>query len=126
MKSITIALLGVFGAWVADCQANAQQPRPAPVRPCIKCAAAPAGAPNSDEKTTFHWAAGCFPRCNCPDDYCPTPLPRQCSPTYPPFYRCVAAGCCYHPPVTGVGNERLTWWWIPTPRALREALLWRP
>ena len=71
-------------------------------------------------------AGPCFPRSTCPDDYCPNPYPRQCRPPYPPFYRCVPAGECAHPPCVGVGNEKLTWWWIPTPRALHEALWLQP
>jgi hypothetical protein len=68
------------------------------------------------------WTLRCFPRCGCADDYCPSPYPRQCWPPYPPFYQCVPAGACAHPACVGVGNEKLTWWWIPTPRAFREAL----
>jgi hypothetical protein len=67
-------------------------------------------------------AETCFPRSTCLDDYCPSPYPRQCWPPYPAFYQCVPAGVCSHPPCVGVGNEKLTWWWIPTLRALREAL----
>jgi hypothetical protein len=74
----------------------------------------------------FSWTLGCFPRCGCGDDYCPHPYPRQCWPTYPAFYRCVPAGDCVHPPCAGVGNEKLTWWWVPTPRALREAFWCQP
>lgn len=61
----------------------------------------------------------CFPRNACPDDYCDKPFPRQCWPDYPPFYRCVPAGDCAG---YGNGKENLTWWFIPKPQALREAL----
>jgi hypothetical protein len=76
--------------------------------------------------TGLHWPRDCFPHCGCPDDYCPHPFPRQCWPPYPPFYQCVPAGHCGHPPCVGVGNEKLTWWFLPTPRALREALWCHP
>jgi len=61
----------------------------------------------------------CFPRNSCPDDYSANPLPRQCWPEYPPFYRCVPAGDC-----AGYNHEnaKLTWWFIPKPQALRDAL----
>ena len=67
-----------------------------------------------------------FRACGCPDDYCPHPFPRQYGHPTPAFYRCVPAGECDHPPCVGVGNEQLTWWWLPTPRALRDALWCRP
>jgi hypothetical protein len=74
----------------------------------------------------FQWTLGCFPRCGCPDDYCPNPYPKQCWPPYPPFYRCVPAGDCARSCGGGEGKDRLTWWFIPTPRALRAALWCEP
>ena len=72
----------------------------------------------------LHWTHECFPRGGCPDDYCPNPYPRQCWPPYPLFYRCVPAGdfagCRER------GTDDLTWWFIPKPRTLREAIGWRP
>jgi hypothetical protein len=87
---------------------------------------APAGGSCCSSAKGLVWQLNCFPRCGCPDDYCPNPYPRQCWPPYPPFYRCVPAGECSHPPCVGVGNEKLTWWFLPTPRALREALWCQP
>ncbi len=72
------------------------------------------------------WAFGCFPRCGCPDDYCPHPLPRQCWPPYPPFYQCVPAGDCGQCPVGSHERDRLSLWFIPTPRALVDAFWCHP
>jgi hypothetical protein len=68
----------------------------------------------------LRWTVGCFPRCGCPDDYTANPYPRQCWPPYPAYYRCVPAGA------GGLGKEKLTWWFLPTPQALREALWCQP
>jgi len=72
----------------------------------------------------LHWSHECFPRGGCPDDYCPNPFPRQCWPPYPLFYRCVPAGECAD--CRDRSTDDLTWWFIPKPRALREAIGWRP
>jgi hypothetical protein len=119
-------LLCLLGALAAVAPGFSQEPRPGPAGPGGTCAAAPACGSNGDGLKGLHWAAGCFPRCGCRDDYCPHPYPRPCWPPYPPFYKCVPAGDCPHPPCTGVGNETLAWWFLPTPRALREALWCQP
>jgi hypothetical protein len=103
-----------------------QEPGPAPASPCASCTPCATGESCGGNTGCCRWTCSCFPRGGCPDDYCPHPLPRQCWPPYPPFYRCVPAGHCAHPPCVGVGNENLTWWWIPTPRALRDALWCKP
>jgi hypothetical protein len=64
-------------------------------------------------------ATPCFPRNGCRDDYRPNPWPRQCWLPYPPYYQCVPAG-------DGRKKDKLTWWFLPTPRALHEAVWWRP
>jgi hypothetical protein len=38
----------------------------------------------------------------------------------------VPAGEFSHHPCAGVGNEKLTWWWVPTPPVLRDALWSQP
>jgi hypothetical protein len=114
MKTATLALLWLQIALVACASEPAPEPAPMLLTPAKTC---PSGC---------LWTYGCFPRYGCPDNYCPNPLPRQCWPPYPPFYRCVSAGECGHPPCVGVGHERLTWWFMPTPRALREALWCQP
>jgi hypothetical protein len=96
------------------------------VSSCTTGTEVPAGGPHGGGWGCCLWARCCFPRWGCPDDYCPNPYPRQYWPPYPAFYRCAPAGVCSHPPCVGVGNEKLTWWWIPTPRALREALWCKP
>jgi hypothetical protein len=126
MNRTSAALLCVLGTLMASTPAPGQEPRPVPAGSCSTCTEGPASGLHGGGGGCCHWTAGCFPRCDCPDDYCPNPYPRQCWPPYPPFYRCVPAGDCAHPPCVGVGNEKLTWWWIPTPRALREALWCRP
>jgi hypothetical protein len=73
----------------------------------------------------LHWTRACFPRHGCPDDYCPHPCPRPCWPPYPPFYRCVPAGNC-SPAYNGPHTGGLAWWFLPTPRALREAIWCQP
>ena len=122
MKPTSAALLCIHSALVAGVPAPGQDPSPVPASSCTTCTEVPARGPHGGGKGCCRWAHGCFPRWGCPDDYCPNPYPRQCWPPYPPFYQCVPAGDCVHPPCVGVGNEKLTWWWIPTPRALREAL----
>jgi hypothetical protein len=71
----------------------------------------------------LHWSHDCFPRGGCPDDYCPNPFPRQCWPPYPVFYRCVPAGDCAG---CRQRSDDLSWWFIPKPRTLRDAVGWRP
>jgi hypothetical protein len=72
------------------------------------------------------WVKVCFPRCGCPDDYCPHPYPPPCWPSYPPFYKCVPAGTC-SPSTYGVpGKDRISLWFIPTPLTLHEALWLHP
>jgi hypothetical protein len=101
-------------------------PAPGPVSPAPAGGEAPACAAPCGGPKGCGWTAGCFPRCGCPDDYCPNPYPRSCWPPYPPFYRCVPAGNCGPADGCGRGTGRLTWWFVPTPRALREALGWQP
>jgi len=68
-----------------------------------------------------HWTQACFPRCGGPDDYRANPYPRQCWGPYPDFYRYVPAGI----PLLDqceTRRDRRTWWFLPTPAALRDAL----
>src|SRR5262249_53314169 len=126
MKTVSSAILCLVSAVAACAQGPDQGPRQGPASPVITSIPGPAcGAPGAGSKCC-RWTTSCFPRCGCPDDYCPNPLPRQCRPPYLPFYQCVPAGDCAHPPCVGVGNEKLTWWFLPTPRALREALWCQP
>jgi hypothetical protein len=74
----------------------------------------------------LHWTRDCFPGNACPDDYQPKPLPRQCWPPYPSYYRCVPAGDGTGPICGSPAKDRLTWWFFPTPRALRDALWLHP
>jgi hypothetical protein len=85
--------------------------------PCMAPGCRPSG---------LHWTISCFPRCGCADDYCPHPCPPPCHPPYPPFYRCVPAGGCTSPACGGHASNNLSWWFLPTPRALREALWCQP
>jgi hypothetical protein len=122
MRSAPPALLCLLSALAACGPGHGQEPGPLPAGSARISVDVPACGFHRDGSKGLHWTRGCFPRCGCPDDYCPSPYPRQCWPPYPPFYQCVPAGNCAHPPCVGVGNEKLTWWFIPTPRALREAL----
>jgi hypothetical protein len=126
MKTASSALLGLLGVLVTCVPVPGQGPCPSPGSPVSTWVEAPPCRLPSASPDGCHWVRGCFPRGGCPDDYCPNPYPRQCWPPYPPFYKCVVAGNCGHPPCVGVGNEKLTWWWIPTPRALRDALWLQP
>src|SRR5262245_4402137 len=114
MKTVSSALLCLASALVACAQGPDQGPRREPASPAIISNEGPACGLLPPGSKSCGWTTSCFPRCNCPDDYCPNPLPRQCWPPYPPFYKCVPAGACTHPPCVGVGNEKLTWWWVPT------------
>jgi hypothetical protein len=120
MRSTLVLTLALFGALAFTPRGFGQESASCP--DCGARAARPPGA----WSRCFSWASRCFPRCGCPDDYCPHPFPRQCWPPYPPYYSCMPAGDGVHPPCLGVGNEKLTWWWLPTPRALRDALWCRP
>jgi hypothetical protein len=121
--SMLLCLLTVLAACVPG---RCQETVPMSGGPFTTCTEAPVCGLPGVGPTGCHWTYGCFPRCGCPDDYCPHPYPRQCWPPYPSFYRCVPAGECCHPRCVGVGNEKLTWWFFPTPRALREALWCQP
>jgi hypothetical protein len=125
MKSIPPSLLCLLGALLTCAGSLAQAPSPPAASFVTPCTLGPLrGLP---EATTgcCGWVRGCFPRCGCPDDYCPIPYPRPCWPPYPPFYQCVPAGHC-GPSDGGQGTRRLTWWFLPTPQALREALWCHP
>jgi hypothetical protein len=116
-----LAYSPLFVGLIALCACNTawcQQPQPQVGIPTNTCAAGPTSC--ASNAIGIHWAHGCFPRCDCPDDYCPNPLPRQCWPPYPPFYRCVPAGS------GSSSKDKLTWWFIPNARALREALWCQP
>jgi hypothetical protein len=126
MKHASPALLCLLGALASLSPARCQEPGQVPGGPATISVDVPVCGSHGEGPAGLHWTHGCFPRCGCPDDYCPNPYPRQCWPPYPPFYRCVPAGDCGHPPCVGVGNEGLSWWFIPTPRALREALWCQP
>jgi hypothetical protein len=126
MTTMRRALLCLLCAWAAAGPGFGQEPRPEPAGPSATYTTSPACGPNGDGLKGLHWTAGCFPRCAGRDDYCPHPFPRPCWPPYPPFYKCVPAGNCAHPPCTGVGNEKVAWWFVPTPRALREAVWCQP
>lgn len=109
MKTVPAVALGLLAALGAGPAVRGQQPTEAP--------AAAHRWPCPD------WTRNCFPRCGCPDDYCPHPYPRQCWPPYAPFYQCVPAGDCG---CGGHGHGSLTWWFIPTPQALHDALWMKP
>ena len=126
MRHSSRLVLGLMAVLTLSAPGLAQDSRPGSASPVTPCPASPTCDCHGSGAGCCRWTAGCFPLHGCPDDYCPNPFPRQCWPPYPPFYRCVPAGNCGHPPCVGVGNETLTWWWIPTPRALREALWCRP
>jgi hypothetical protein len=120
MKRATLLVLGMLGPLFVAGYGLTQEPGPAPA--CVQATGAGRPACNSScpAHPSLHWTSACFPCKSCPDDYCPHAYPRQCWLPYPPFYQCVPAGnCC------GVtNNDRLTWWFLPRPRALHEAL-WR-
>jgi hypothetical protein len=124
MKNACRLLLGSLSALAVAFPVLGQERGSDPNRTLTTCAAGPACG--AEGHGPSHWALDCFPRWGCPDDYCPHPYPRQCWSPYPPFYRCVSAGQCAPAPGVGVRDEKLTWWFLPTPRALREALWCRP
>ena len=97
--------------------------RQAAVLACLLGVLAAGGAAQAGDTPPGCCPAGrCFPPSCCPDDYGPNPFPRQCWPPYPPFYVCVPAGDPAQPGACDRGRGRLTLWFLPTPRALREAL----
>src|SRR5215831_14390266 len=123
MKRASPAILFLLSALVACAPGFGQEPRQVPFTACTE---GPAGGSSCDGPKGLHWTLGCFPRHGCPDDYSPNPYPRQCWPPYPPFYRCVPAGDGALPGRCGSGKDKLTWWFILTPQALREALWCQP
>src|SRR5262245_14836155 len=118
-------LLCVLIVLVAGVPGLAQEPRQVPAGAVITSTEPPVCASRCGGLNCCRWTLGCFPRWGCPDDYSPNPYPRQCWPPYPPFYQCVPAGDCA-PCCRDRGKDRLTWWFIPTPRALREAFWCQP
>jgi hypothetical protein len=123
MKNASAVLPGLLSALVACAPACAQEPGPGTSPTCT--AGQPSGLPCAGPHG-LHWTRDCFPPNCCPDDYCPHPFPRQCWPPYPPFYQCVPEGDCARPGCGGNGTSRLTWWFLPTPRALCEAIWCHP
>ena len=124
MKTVSRSLMGLMVAIAATLPACAQEARPLPPKSIPACTeSAKCG---SCGPTGLHWTLGCFPRYGCPDDYCPNAYPRQCWLPYPPFYACVPAGDCCPRYGCGQRNADLSWWFFPTPRALREALWCQP
>jgi hypothetical protein len=117
MKRTVAVILSLLGALAVCAPALGQPPADAP---------APAWPPQNCRRTGLGWASSCFPRCGCLDDYCPHPYPRQCCPPYPAFYTCAPAGDCAAAGACGRQSDRLTWWFLPTPQALRDALWPRP
>jgi hypothetical protein len=100
-----------------------QKPREDPL---LSAAPAPPRVSPGCGPQGLRWTLSYFPRCGCADDYCPHPYPPPCWPPYPPFYKCVPAGECARPGCGGQATSRLSWWFLPTPTALREALWCRP
>jgi len=121
MKRLPLVLACLL---VAGVTARGEEPGPAQAAASSPCACVRAGVERC-VPPGLRWTVGCFPRCGCPDDYCPNPYPRQCWPPYPPYYACVPAGDC-GPAHSGRSTGRLTWWFLPTPWALREAIGCRP
>jgi hypothetical protein len=122
MKYASAVLLCLLSGLAVCLPCRGQEPRQGPV---LTGNAAPCGSACGG-LSGLHWTVPCFPRCGCADDYCPHPYPRPCWPPYPPFYKCVPAGDCSHPIGGDHANNGLSWWFLPTPRALREALWARP
>jgi len=113
-------------ALIACPSGRGQEAARVPVSSATTCTDVPACASPCGGANCFRWTLGLFPRRGCPDDYCAKPYPRQCWPAYLPFYRCVPAGDCVSPSCGGPEKEKLTWWFLPTPQALREALWCHP
>src|SRR5215472_5738662 len=112
MARSSLTLSCVFGLFVACTELRAQDARPTTAGTETLCASAPRCCASCGCLSGLHWTRVCFPRCGCPDDYCPNPYPRQCWMPYPPFYRCVPAGDCSRPRGDREGKDRLTWWFI--------------
>jgi hypothetical protein len=116
MRYFPVALL-ILASVLAMCPAGTGQ-EPSSCSPACGSAG---GGPKG-----LKWTATCFSRCGCPDDYCPHPLPQQCWPPYPCFYRCVPAGSrC---PQTNCETKKDGWavWFLPTPRTLKDAIWCQP
>jgi hypothetical protein len=124
MKGIPPSLPSLFGVLLTCAGSFAQAPSPPAAVFGPPCALDPLSGLPQARAGCCGWVRACFPRCGCPDDYCPNPCPRPCWPPYPPFYQCVPAGHCG--PSDGRGTKGLTWWFFPTPQALREALWCHP
>jgi hypothetical protein len=123
MKNAIAVLLCLVSPVVVCAQAPGQPPVPASPTGCPE---GPSCISSSGGPHGLHWTRCCFPRNGCPDDYCPNPYPRPCWPPYSPFCQCVPAGNCGQSGCSGRDKDRLTWWFLPTPRALREAIWCQP
>jgi hypothetical protein len=114
--------LVIFAAICA--QGRGEEPRQVPISPGTCGPDAPACVTPCARSGGLHWTRCCFPRGGCPDDYCANPYPRQCWLHYPSFYKCVPAGGRTSADCYDTAKENQSWWWVPTPRALRDAI-WR-
>jgi hypothetical protein len=123
MKYALAGFLCLAGVLLIETVAGAQEARLGPV---VTPGPVPCGTSACPGAAGLHWTQECFPRCGCPDDYCPHPYPRQCWPPYATYYRCVPAGNCAATADPNRAGDRLTWWFLPTPRALREAIWCQP
>jgi hypothetical protein len=126
MNKAATAILCLLFALAACPEAVSQYHAQMPADLGLTETAAPASGSPCGGPRGLTWARDCFPRCGCPDDYCPNPFPRPCWPPYPPFYQCVPAGDCGQGCGCGQGKDRLSWWFLATPRALREAVWCQP
>jgi hypothetical protein len=123
MKTISIGNMALILA-LAPCGVSLGQDI-VPTRVTIHTKICPENAPCGTAAGCL-WTQYCFPRAGCPDDYVPNPLPRFCQPLYPPFYKCVPAGEGCTSCGNGPGQPRISLWFLPTPRTLREALWFQP
>ena len=123
--TLTVAMCVLSGLLVCS-RAHADEPK-YPKAECVPaCTDAPACGKACTGTSGPHWTQCCFPRSNCPDDYCANLLPRQCWLPYPSFYKCVPAGACARPDGCSKEKDRRSWWFVPTPQGLHDAIWAHP
>jgi hypothetical protein len=126
MRTAFAAFLGVAIILVVGVQSRGEESKYPKAAPAPACTDGPVCEKPCSGPGSSHWTNCCYPRSGCPDDYCPNSYPRQCWLPYPSYYKCVPAGACSRSDACAAQKDKRSWWFVPTPQALRDALWFQP